>query len=175
MYINSPGGVVTSGWRSRHHAIHPSAGVDALHGSSGVDGLAVLPPAIRTCVSRCRIAHHVHQPPAAFSQQPISCCARNPEPQKRLNEIYVKHTGQTYKAIEDALERDKPYRRNGPGFGIVDKVIDKRWKNPAKTRNTAVRNRWLALTIAVTSRFSCQWHLLPSFWAKFCFRAGLAA
>ena len=26
---------------------------------------------------------------------------------KRLNEIYVKHTGQTYKAIEDALERDK--------------------------------------------------------------------
>jgi len=31
----------------------------------------------------------------------------NPESQKRLNEIYVKHTGQTFKAIEDALERDK--------------------------------------------------------------------
>jgi len=34
---------------------------------------------------------------------------------KRLNEIYVKHTGQTYKAIEDALERDQvPHRGDGP-------------------------------------------------------------
>ena len=46
---------------------------------------------------------------------------------KRLNEIYVKHTGQTYKAIEDALERDKFLTAtDAKEFGLVDKVIDKR-------------------------------------------------
>jgi len=46
---------------------------------------------------------------------------------KRLNEIYVKHTGQTYKAIEDALERDKFLTADdAKAFGLVDKVIDKR-------------------------------------------------
>ena len=51
---------------------------------------------------------------------------------KRLNEIYVKHTGQTYKAIEDALERDKFLTAEmARDFGIVDKVIDKRLEDPA--------------------------------------------
>src|SRR5438034_5923627 len=50
---------------------------------------------------------------------------------KRLNEIYVKHTGQTYKAIEDALERDKFLTAEmARDFGIVDKVIDKRSEEP---------------------------------------------
>ena len=46
---------------------------------------------------------------------------------KRLNEIYVKHTGQTYQAIEDALERDKFLTAEmARDFGIIDKVIEKR-------------------------------------------------
>ena len=46
---------------------------------------------------------------------------------KRLNEIYVKHTGQPLKAIEDALERDKFLTADGAReFGVVDKVIEKR-------------------------------------------------
>ena len=51
---------------------------------------------------------------------------------KRLNEIYVKHTGQTYKTIEDALERDKFLTaEDAKAFGLVDKVIDKRPEDPA--------------------------------------------
>jgi ATP-dependent Clp protease protease subunit len=46
---------------------------------------------------------------------------------QRLNEIYVKHTGQPLKAIEDALERDKFLTAEAAAaFGLVDKVIDKR-------------------------------------------------
>jgi len=51
---------------------------------------------------------------------------------KRLNEIYVKHTGQTDKAIEDGLERDKVLTADQAlDFGIVDKVFDKRSEDPA--------------------------------------------
>jgi ATP-dependent Clp protease protease subunit len=46
---------------------------------------------------------------------------------KRLNEIYVKHTGQEIKKIEDALERDQFFTARGAQeFGLVDKVIEKR-------------------------------------------------
>jgi ATP-dependent Clp protease protease subunit len=46
---------------------------------------------------------------------------------KRLNEIYVKHTGQAIKKIEDALERDQFFTADGAKeFGLVDKVIEKR-------------------------------------------------
>ncbi|MGB3445437.1 MAG: ATP-dependent Clp protease proteolytic subunit, partial [Xanthobacteraceae bacterium] len=54
---------------------------------------------------------------------------------KRLNEIYVKHTGQTYKAIEDALERDKFLTSDqAKEFGLIDKVIDKRVEEPAPAK-----------------------------------------
>jgi len=57
---------------------------------------------------------------------------------KRLNEIYVKHTGQTLKRIEDALERDTFLTADmAKDFGIIDKVIEKRPEElstgPAKT------------------------------------------
>ena len=43
---------------------------------------------------------------------------------KRLNEIYVKHTGQTYKTIEDALERDKFLTADeAKEYGIIDEVL----------------------------------------------------
>ena len=46
---------------------------------------------------------------------------------KRLNEIYVKHTGRDIKVIEDALERDNFLDAEGArAFGIVDRVIEKR-------------------------------------------------
>jgi len=54
---------------------------------------------------------------------------------KRLNEIYVRHTGQTYKSIEDALERDKFLTADqAKEFGLVDKVIDKRPDDPAAAK-----------------------------------------
>jgi ATP-dependent Clp protease protease subunit len=46
---------------------------------------------------------------------------------KRLNEIYVKHTGQPLKKIEDALERDYFLTaESAKEWGVIDKVVDKR-------------------------------------------------
>jgi ATP-dependent Clp protease protease subunit len=50
---------------------------------------------------------------------------------KRLNEIYVKHTGQPIKKIEDALERDYFLTSDmAKDFGLIDKVIEKRPEDP---------------------------------------------
>jgi len=80
----------------------------------------------------------VHQPSGGFQGQATDIMLHAQEIlnlKKRLNEIYVKHTGQTFKAIEDALERDKFLTAEmARDFGIVDKVIDKRSEEPtAKT------------------------------------------
>ena len=75
----------------------------------------------------------VHQPSGGFQGQATDIMLHAQEIlnlKKRLNEIYVHHTGQTYKAIEDALERDKFLTAEmARDFGIVDKVIDKRRKS----------------------------------------------
>ena len=80
----------------------------------------------------------VHQPSGGFQGQATDIMLHAQEIlnlKKRLNEIYVKHTGQTYKAIEDALERDKFLTADmARDFGIVDKVIDKRAEEPAARR-----------------------------------------
>jgi ATP-dependent Clp protease protease subunit len=50
---------------------------------------------------------------------------------KRLNEIYVKHTGQPIKKIEDALERDTFLTAEAAkDFGLIDRVIEKRPEDP---------------------------------------------
>ena len=112
MYINSPGGVVTSGLAiyDTMQFIRPPV-VHAMHRAGRVDGLAA--------AGRRRKGHAlplpnarimVHQPSGGFQGQATDIMLHAQEilnRKKRLNEIYVKHTGQTYKAIEDALERDK--------------------------------------------------------------------
>jgi len=125
MYINSPGGVVTSGL-----AIYDTMQF-------------IRPPVSTLCTgqaasmgSNSRIM--VHQPSGGFQGQATDIMLHAQEIlnlKKRLNEIYVKHTGQTFKAIEDALERDKFLTAEAArDFGIVDKVIDKRSEEPtAKT------------------------------------------
>ena len=80
----------------------------------------------------------VHQPSGGFQGQATDIMLHAQEIlnlKKRLNEIYVKHTGQTYQAIEDALERDKFLTADmARDFGIIDKVIEKRAEEPgAKT------------------------------------------
>jgi len=80
----------------------------------------------------------VHQPSGGFQGQATDIMLHAQEIlnlKKRLNEIYVKHTCQTYKAIEDALERDKFLTADmARDFGIVDKVIDKRPEEAAMTK-----------------------------------------
>jgi ATP-dependent Clp protease protease subunit len=72
----------------------------------------------------------VHQPSGGYQGQvtDILIHAREVESLKRrLNEIYVKHTGKDYKAIEEALERDNFMTADmAKEFGIVDQVMEKR-------------------------------------------------
>jgi ATP-dependent Clp protease protease subunit len=77
----------------------------------------------------------VHQPSGGFQGQATDIMLHAQEIlnlKKRLNEIYMKHTGQTLKKIEDALERDYFLTAEmAKDFGIVDKVIDKRVEDHA--------------------------------------------
>ena len=78
----------------------------------------------------------VHQPSGGFQGQATDIMIHAQEIlniRKRLNEIYVKHTGQAIKKIEEALERDQFFTADGAKeFGLVDKVIEKRIEEPEK-------------------------------------------
>ena len=77
----------------------------------------------------------LHQPSGGFQGQATDIMLHAQEIlnlKKRLNEIYVKHTGQPLKKIEDALERDYFLTADmAVEWGIVDKVIQKRPEEPA--------------------------------------------
>jgi ATP-dependent Clp protease protease subunit len=77
----------------------------------------------------------LHQPSGGFQGQVTDIMLHAQEIlalKKRLNEIYVKHTGQPIKKIEDALERDYFLTAEmACDFGVVDKVIDRRVEEPA--------------------------------------------
>src|ERR671917_2339394 len=132
MYINSPGGVVTSGMAIYDTMQFIKAAVSTLcigqAASMGSLLLAAGHKDMRFALPNARIM--LHQPSGGFQGQASDIMIHAQEIlniKKRLNEIYVKHTGQTYKAIEDALERDKFLTADmARDFGIVDKVIDRR-------------------------------------------------
>jgi len=140
MYINSPGGVVTSGLAiyDTMQFIRPAVSTlcTGQAASMGSLLLAAGEKDMRFSLPNSRIM--VHQPSGGFQGQATDIMLHAQEIlnlKKRLNEIYVKHTGQTYKAIEDALERDKFLTAEmARDFGIVDKVIDKRPEEAAGTK-----------------------------------------
>jgi ATP-dependent Clp protease protease subunit len=77
----------------------------------------------------------VHQPSGGFQGQVTDIMLHAQEIlnlKRRLNEIYVKHTGQPLKKIEDALERDMFLTAElAKDFGLIDKVIEKRPEEPS--------------------------------------------
>jgi ATP-dependent Clp protease protease subunit len=142
MYINSPGGVVTSGLAiyDTMQFIRPPVSTlcTGQAASMGSLLLAAGEKDMRFSLPNSRIM--VHQPSGGFQGQATDIMLHAQEIlnlKKRLNEIYVKHTGQTYKAIEDALERDKFLTADdAKAFGLVDKVIDKRAEEPAPIKTS---------------------------------------
>jgi ATP-dependent Clp protease protease subunit len=90
--------------------------------------LAAGDPGLRFALPNARIM--VHQPSGGFQGQ-ASDILRHAEDimkiKKRLNEIYVKHTGRDYDTIENTLDRDHFMSADeAKAFGIVDNVYDKR-------------------------------------------------
>jgi ATP-dependent Clp protease protease subunit len=132
MYINSPGGVVTSGLSIYDTMQFIRCPVSTLCVGQAASMASLLLAAgeanMRFALPNARIM--VHQPSGGYQGQvtDILIHAREVESlKKRLNEIYMRHTGKDIKTIEDALERDNFFTADGAkDFGIVDKVIEKR-------------------------------------------------
>src|SRR5712691_7393966 len=137
IYINSPGGVVTSGlaiYDTMHFIRSPVSTLCVGQAASMASLLlAAGKKDLRFALPNARIM--LHQPSGGFGGQATDIMLHAQEIlnlKKRLNEIYVHHTGQPLKKIEDALERD--YFLTGEmamEWGIVDKVINKRPEDPA--------------------------------------------
>jgi len=72
----------------------------------------------------------IHQPSGGFQGQATDIEIHAQEIlslKKRLNEIYVKHTGQKLSVIEKAMERDNFMSANKAlEFGLIDQILDKR-------------------------------------------------
>ena len=132
LYINSPGGVVTSGLAiyDTMQFIRPPVSTLCVGQAASMGSLllAAGEKGMRFALPNARIM--VHQPSGGYQGQvtDILIHAREVESLKRrLNEIYVHHTGKDYKAIEEALERDNFMTADGAKeFGIVDQVMEKR-------------------------------------------------
>ena len=132
MYINSPGGVVTSGLAiyDTMQFVRPPVSTLCVGQAASMGSLLLTAgeKGARYALPNARIM--VHQPSGGFQGQATDIMLQAAEIhslKKRLNDIYVKHTGQTLKAIEDALERDKFMDgESAKEFGLVDAVIDKR-------------------------------------------------
>ncbi len=132
MYINSPGGSVTAGMAiyDTMQFIRPVISTTVM-GQAASMGSLLLTAGHKDM--RFALPHSsvmVHQPSGGFQGQvtDIMIHARNVEQMKRrLNEIYVKHTGRTIKEIEDALERDNFLTaEEAVKFGLIDKILEKR-------------------------------------------------
>jgi ATP-dependent Clp protease, protease subunit len=132
LYINSPGGVVTSGLSIydtmqfiRCPIVTLCTGQAASMGSLL---LAAGEPQMRFALPNARIM--VHQPSGGFQGQATDILIHAEEIKglkRRLNQIYVKHTGKDLETVEKALERDNFMSAEAAmEFGLVDKVIEKR-------------------------------------------------
>src|SRR6202142_999355 len=132
MYINSPGGVVTSGMAIYDTMQFVRPPVSTLctgqAASMGSLLLAAGHKDMRFSLPNSRIM--VHQPSGGFQGQATDIMLHAQEIlnlKKRLNDIYVKHTGQALKKIEEALEPDYFLTPDmAVEWGVVDKVIEKR-------------------------------------------------
>jgi ATP-dependent Clp protease, protease subunit len=140
MYINSPGGVVTSGLAmyDTMQFIRPPVSTLCTGQAASAGSLLLAAGAkdMRFSLPNSRIM--VHQPSGGFQGQATDILLHAQEIQnikRRLNEIYVKHTGQSYQMIEDSLERDRFLTaEQAREFGLVDKVIDKRPDDPSAAK-----------------------------------------
>lgn len=132
MYINSPGGYVTSGlaiYDTMQYVRCPITTVCIGQAASmGSLLLAAGEPGNRIALPNARIM--VHQPSGGYSGVATDIerhAFEILELKKRLNNIYVKHTGQTYEAIEAKLDRDTfMTAEEAKEFGNIDQVYERR-------------------------------------------------
>jgi len=132
MYINSPGGVVTSGMAiyDTMQFVRPPVATLCIGQAASMGSLLLCAgeKGMRYSLPNSRIM--LHQPSGGFQGQ-ASDIERHAEDiikmKRRLNDIYVHHTGQDYETIEKTLDRDYfMSAEDARKFGLVDEVIAKR-------------------------------------------------
>ena len=129
MYINSPGGVVTSGLSiyDTMQYIKPKISTVCIGQAASMGSLllAAGEKGMRYSLPNSRIM--VHQPSGGYQGQATDIMIHAQETQKlkrRLNEIYVRHTGNDYDTVEAALERDNfMSAEQAKDWGLVDEIM----------------------------------------------------
>lgn len=135
-YINSPGGIVTSGLAmyDTMQYISPDVATICIGQAASMGSLLLTAGAKgkRFCLPNSRIM--IHQPSGGYSGQATDIEIHAQEIlslKRRLNEIYVKHTGQKLSVIEKAMERDNfMTAEKAKEFGLIDEVIERRPEAP---------------------------------------------
>ncbi len=132
MYINSPGGIVTSGLAiyDTMEYIRPEVSTVCVGQAASMGSLLLAAGAKgkRYCLPHAKVM--IHQPSGGVQGQAadIEIHAREIlETRARLNRIYVKHTGRTLRKIESAMDRDTFMSPKAAlEFGLIDEVVEKR-------------------------------------------------
>ena len=131
-YINSPGGVVTSGLAiyDTMQYIRPDVATVCIGQAASMGSLLLTAGAKGKRVSLPNSRIMIHQPSGGAQGQAtdIEIQAREIlQLRQRLNEMYVKHTGQTLEVIQTAVERDKFMSPDeAKTFGLIDEVMNNR-------------------------------------------------
>ena len=136
MYINSPGGVVSSGLSiyDTMQYVRPKIATMCVGQAASMGSLLLASgdEDMRFCLPNSRVM--VHQPSGGFQGQASDIALHAQEIldlKKRLNMIYVKHTNQKLAAVEKALDRDNfMTSEQALEWGIIDKIIDRRESTP---------------------------------------------
>jgi ATP-dependent Clp protease, protease subunit len=158
MYINSPGGVVTSGLAvyDTMQFVRPPISTLCIGQAASMASLLLAAGAkgLRFALPNARIM--IHQPSGGFEGQVTDIMLHAQEilnTKRRLNDIYVKHTGQPLKKIEDVMERDTFLTaETAKDFGLVDKVIDRQPVEDGPGTFTPVGATGGGATVSVSTR-----------------------
>jgi len=132
MYINSPGGIVTSGLAiyDTMQFIRPDVQTLCVGQAASMGSLLLAAGSAgqRYALPNARIM--VHQPSGGYQGQVTDILIHAKEVEslkRRLNEIYVRHCGRTLKEVEEALERDNFMTADtAKKWGLIDEVMEKR-------------------------------------------------
>jgi ATP-dependent Clp protease, protease subunit len=139
MYINSPGGVITSGMSiyDTMQYIRPNVMTVCIGQACSMGSLLLTAgeKGKRFALSNARVM--IHQPSGGAQGQSTDIQIQAREILKmreRLQQIYVKHTGQEYAAVDAALERDNFMSADeAKAWGLIDEVYEKRPELPEAT------------------------------------------
>jgi ATP-dependent Clp protease, protease subunit len=132
LYINSPGGIVTSGMAiyDTMQFVKPAVTTLCIGQAASMGSLLLCAgeKGMRFATPNARIM--VHQPSGGFQGQ-ASDIERHAQDiiklKRRLNEVYVNHTGQDYDTIERTLDRDHfMTSQEAMDFGLIDRVMTNR-------------------------------------------------